>query len=472
MNHKKAVFVLQAAEDSLKAIKFTLASGEKKAIADLFAEVISPDADAKKIAERLTPAFKKFGYRRDPLWVSLPRNQGICRYLKIPAQAQDEIEKIISLQAPRYLPYPPNLLITAYQVISLDREGNSYLNLVIVHKNVIERYLNIAKAMEAKEISVVLSSWGVCNFYDYFRPQEQAAAMVVDIDLSQAELAIISKGKVLFSRYFKISTTAAGWEERFGDEIKKTHEAYLKEGPGEIPVKIGVSGASGIMEKFADILRKNSTLPVEVLSFADQVQLAAGTDPLAIGRYSFTDLLGLGMKQAQETVVLVPAGIKEQGKKISFRQEQVKLAFFVLGIVCIFGTGLLKNLYNKAVYLKQLKTELNKVAAQAGPLEKMERKVNLLENRMGKGPSALEVVYELHKIMPENVYLVSLGLEEGRQVVIRGQAPELNAVVFLNAALQKSAVFKDFSAAIRFTTNRKTQAGEIVDFEIACVKEK
>lgn len=451
----KQAFVLQAAEGHLKAIKFIPASGKKEAVVGFFCENLAGKPAAAVL--------KQFGLKRNsPLLMSLPRNQAVCRYIKIPAQSADEIEKIALLQAPRYLPYPANLLVTAYQVISRDKEGNSYLNLIIAHKDVIDRCLGLAGELEVRDVSVVLSTWGLCNFYFYLRPQEQAVVMLVDIDLNQAELAVVYKGKALFSRYFKINTADTGWEERFGDEIRKTHEAYLKETSQEIPAKIVFTGASAVSEKFAAILRKSSALPVEAIAFSDK----------APAEHSFTSLLGLAMKGVEESVFFTFPEKKEQNKKISRHRRQFKSALVVLAIACISGVGLLKSLYNKTVYLKQLKMELNKISAEAKPLEKAEQMLARLEALRQKKPSVLEIIYELHRVIPANTSLINLVYEEDKQVVIRGQAPELDAVVALNSVLGKSAVFKGFDVRIRFTTNKKTQAGEFVDFEIACLRRK
>lgn len=432
----KPVFVLQSAEDQFKAIKFIPASGKKEAAVDFFLE-------------------KPSGFKRNsPLLISMPRNQAVCRYIKIPSQSADEIQKIAALQAPRYLPYPASSLVTAYQVISQDKEGNSCLNLIIAHKDALDRCLDLAREFETKDASVALSSWGLCNFYFYLRPQEQAVVMLVDIDLNQAELAVVYQRKVLFSRYFKINTADAGWEERFSDEIRKTHEAYLKETSREIPAKTVLTGASAVLEKFAAALRKGSTLAVETLAF----------NVKAPDQYSFTGLLGLAMKRPEESVFL--------NKKTARPRRQFKTAFLALAIACLLSAGILKGLYNKTVYLKQLKAQLVKISAEAKPLERAQQMIARLEARRQKKPSTLEIIYELHQIIPANVSLINLVYEEGKQVVIRGHAPELDAVVAFNSLLGRSAVFKGFDVRIRFTTKKKTQAGEFVDFEIACAKEK
>jgi Tfp pilus assembly protein PilN len=143
---------------------------------------------------------------------------------------------------------------------------------------------------------------------------------------------------------------------------------------------------------------------------------------------------------------------------------------FIAGIILVWILGIAKNLDNKGKYLQQLKTELSKISKEAKLLEEIEKKFTFMQERLQKRPSALDVLYELHKVMPDQISLVSLIYEEDEQVVLRGQTQELNSVSAFVSELERISVFKNFSIKPRYATQKKTQLGEIWDFEIACLR--
>jgi Tfp pilus assembly PilM family ATPase len=104
--NKKAIFICHIGENALKVIKCALNKNEVREFVDLEVRSIPPDTDDKKISAQLKQVFDKLEYKNEPLVISLPRNQATCRYLKVPTEKPQEIERIISLQASRFLPYP------------------------------------------------------------------------------------------------------------------------------------------------------------------------------------------------------------------------------------------------------------------------------------------------------------------------------------------------------------------------------
>ncbi|MDD4955607.1 MAG: PilN domain-containing protein, partial [Candidatus Omnitrophica bacterium] len=84
----------------------------------------------------------------------------------------------------------------------------------------------------------------------------------------------------------------------------------------------------------------------------------------------------------------------------------------------------------------------------------------------------LDALYELYRVAPKDIYLSSFVYENDKQIALRGQTPELNYVLELVSALEKSKVFGNFTSKLRYATKKKTQTGEIIDFEIVCLKKK
>lgn len=146
------------------------------------------------------------------------------------------------------------------------------------------------------------------------------------------------------------------------------------------------------------------------------------------------------------------------------------MALYITGTIVILGLSMAKGLSNKEEYLKQLKARVSAIAKEARPLEEIEKRSLLLEKRSQKKPSGLELIYAVSRVLPEQVALVSFIYEEGGQLIVHGQAPELKNVFDFFSSLEKSPELKNFNTKVKYATSRKTRSGEFVDFEIMSQK--
>jgi Tfp pilus assembly PilM family ATPase len=260
----KITFICQITEDSLSLARCT-GNENARRIADLSVLPLAPSTGDNEISARLRQALKDFGYRNGSFILCVPRSQATCRYLKIPAYLPHEIEKIISLQASTYLPYPAHELIIGYQVISVDKEGYSYLNIVIVHKSVIERYLHMVREAGAEKIAVVLSSYGLVSLYNRLGHHDSGSVLLITCDSRQAELAVVGHKKLLFSRHVRLDGYPHDWEQELVTQVRQTREAYAEEVHGAVLHKVVILGKAQDQECFFETLARESVLPVEII---------------------------------------------------------------------------------------------------------------------------------------------------------------------------------------------------------------
>lgn len=465
----KITFICLVDESAIKVAKCQLNAKLRRLITDLEIESISADIADEELAGKISQIFKKLQYNNNPVIICLPRFQATFRYIKIPSQVPEEIQRIVSLQASQYLPYSTNELITGYQVIDVSRDGYSNLSMIIVRKGIIDRYLNIFKQVRAANLKIVLSSFGLCHLYSQMNPDDSGPTMIIDIDKKQVELAIAAREKLLFSRSFRFNQLQPNWKEMFAEEILSSQKAYIKEKIGADLKKAVLLGSQNLTAEIARILNLN--LPVETLSYAQSPSISPDIrERILVSESSLASVIGLGLADIPGSLNLIPENVKELYKKAAKQKQNVRLVFLILATILIISAATLKSLANKEKNLWQIKNQLLQLCAQAKPLEEMEKKIQLLQARAKQGSSSLEAIYEIHRLIPAQVYLASLSYEEAKQVVIRGQTQELGLIFNFVANLEGSPAFKGYSVKVRYATKKRTQAGEIVDFEILCSK--
>ncbi|MFH1440908.1 MAG: PilN domain-containing protein [Candidatus Omnitrophota bacterium] len=469
--HKNAVFICQISDSYIKVLKCLVGKTSARKFIGLEIEKLPADTNDKNLLDIFNRVFNKLGYINNPIIVSLPCAQATCRYLSVPSQDLREIGKIVSLQASRYLPYQPSELITGFDLISAEKDGSSYINQIILNKSNIENYIRALKGLKPSKFNVVLSSYGICNLYNYICKKEPYTTVIVDLDSTQVELAFIKNSKLLFSRSFNLLRDKEGWQNPFVAEIGISLEAFLRGISKERPVKIVMFDKTKEVGEFVEILKKHISLPVEVLSYTDKLNIdskliekVSGTD------ISFNSLIGLGLKDIDENLNLLTKDLKEKaGRNIELR-ERLFSGILITAVFLILGLAIVKDLNNRAVYLNMIKIELNKVSKEAKNLENIDKRLKLLENRSENKQVILNMLSELNKVMPAEITLSSFSYEEDKQVVLRGQAKELNFIFKFVSQLERIPVFKVFNVKVRYATKKKFAAGEVIDFEIIGLK--
>jgi hypothetical protein len=219
-------------------------------------------------------------------------------------------------------------------------------------------------------------------------------------------------------------------------------------------------------------MKKLSDLPVEILSLGQKSNIISkgATDTVANPEYSFVNLIGLGVGQLEETLDLLPADMKQASRKLTQRKELTRLIVYIAAIGVLWAFSLFKDLDNKERYLTGLRMKFNEIAKEAKPLEDMEKRFLLLENRSRKKITVLELLHGVLQLLPEPVSLVSFTYEEHSRIILHGQAHALDPVLVFVSEMGKAQAFKDFTIKVRYATAKKTHTGEIVDFEIVCMK--
>lgn len=469
---RKGTILLQINENNISAVKSIAERAGRCVFTALALSQVGTAAHDDAILSALKDIFKKLNYSNDRVVVSLASHQATHRYLKVPTQIPHEIEQIIAFQAPKYLPYAVQELVTGYHVIRVDRDGYAHINLIIMPKDASQRYCSILETLGVKDFSITLGSYGLAYLYHVTEPKTTAPVLLVDVDPAQVELAIVQKKEVLLSRSFK-PYPQKDFRDALLEEIQKTNTAYAKETSAPTVSHIGLLGAGSDLNSLAQWLQTQTSLDVKTVAYQDTLGLSGEfLASLKAQRATFAGLMGLALYAIPESLNLIPGSLKDAHRKYALRQKRARMLLMLAAIVCVFFFAVQKTIDNKAQYSTQLRQHFATIAKEARPLEDLEKRLKLLYGRAQKEPTALDSLYELHRIMPSEIHLTTFSYEEDGLITLRGQAQELSLVFSLVTALENSVVFSKFAVKVRYATKKKNQTGEAADFEIVCTKEK
>ncbi len=470
---KESVFVCQVTDHAIKAVKCVRnnSSGFSPVAAGWLP--VSIELDEQKAGLMLAEVLRGLSYAREPLLMAISRSQATTRYLKVPTQDPSEISRMVSLQAPRLIPFAGHELITGFEVIDRDQQGYAGINVSIVHRNVVDRALRTAGILKPASVSCALTTQGLCALYfsTLSKPYPPGAVVLVEIDGMAAEAVVASEGKALSSRAFKVHKDPVLMKQAVLAEVRKTVQAYADEGGALAVSRAVVFAGSAAGREAAGSLQQGMGIPAESFDLSRAVSFPERQQELlASSGISVASLAGLGIGPLDDALNLLPASQKELAGAAGEQKRRLQVLYFAALVFLVFAAASAIDMFNKQRYVGYLKSELARVSREAKPLDEAEKRFRLLSRQSRGRANALDMLYEIHRVLPQQVLLSSFVYEDEGRVVLRGSAQQMQEVLGIIDALQKSPAFAGFTSRVRYATKKQVLSNEVIDFEIACQK--
>ena len=406
----------------------------------------------------------------------------ISKNVDIPSSDDEEIRKIIDLQAGRYTPYSRDEIVIDY--LSIEKGIQHYTNvlLVIIHRDVTDKYFQIFDRVEIDIEKIFIVSEGMAPLYSRLAGDAADQDAVGGIHFSEkgSDLTILDKQKMVFVRslpigasHFRENRETA--KDNFLSELHKSIMAYQDQGVGK-PVKMliltGLIGELNFLEEaiqnsplFASIVG----LSIQKVDYRDSFELAEEATPSleATQAVSFFDLMACFSSEARMHVDLIPKEIKLKHHVREGGRDALTLGSLIMTcllMVCIF---LATKIYLLDQRIKKIDEYDQETFEEARALERTSTKSrvlrNLLDNR-GKGLYVFERVTSL--ISPE-IYLTHFSYDSEGDLRLAGTAGSMSQVYALVNELEESNYFQ--SVDPKETKSRRAGDKEVADFQIECL---
>ena len=435
-----------------------------------------PEEDINRL---LNDAVSSRETRFDSVTVIVSREKAMVRYMRLPAQDTSEIEKMVSFEITKQTPYSQDEITSDYEILSSDTEGYSEVMLVISPKNEITRIDHILGVLSNQLSQIRLSSEAVIGWLNIAEEEIRQGRNIclIDIDSDSTEIAIIFNGKLNFSRSISIGALDISEQKkevypskaRLVDEIKRSVEAYFKEGGKRLAdiSEFVVTGADSVIESFKDLLMAGVEMPCRAvngligLSIEDGAMPAAGLPQDA----SMCTVCG-GLFAAEGINLILQGQKKKQSKAVAIRKIiniSVILLLISLAIFALIGM----KMRQREKLLNELKLMYSQVESAANQTETKFKKLQSIKAQLSEEASSLNVIYNLYNIIPGNISLSDFNYDDASKVVrFRGRAGKISEVFKLVTLLENSASFSNVQT--RSVAEKRTRGATAVDFQISC----
>ncbi|HBR14544.1 MAG TPA: hypothetical protein DD723_03240 [Candidatus Omnitrophica bacterium] len=455
-------------------VKFFQAKGlsDKRVITSCVVRPIVGDTE-----EELVKIFKEILHLKnivpDELVLILPRRLTILKQMRLPSHHDQEISQMIGLQLVNKIPYALEDVIYDYHLLGKETSGYTQVLVIVVLKEVSERYLKILNRVGVKLSRLTLSSLGILDWLIYQESKKmietRQAVGLINMDTIHSEICFCHNKSLLYSRNMNYGAQDLKDDNLHGfmNQIELSLKGYQKESMGPEIGKILIVSPTQEVFNLRDRLKQEFNLPIQIFSPLENVLCQKNLDLSSMKHHfglSLTAGFGMLFSDTPKLVNLAPREI-HQTRQTRMRKRQVAwfvsliLLFFILSVS---AAGM--ELYRKNIYFKKLEDRIIQTKPTVKATEQKMRVVHFLEGEFQDRIFIPDLILNLYRLTPPEISFRSLSLDEKGGFVIQGYGETSVSVNDFQANLVKSSVFKEIN--LEFATKRRIFNMDVTDFKI------
>jgi hypothetical protein len=367
---------------------------------------------------------------------------------------------MIDLKLARIVPYKREDVVFDYSMAGLDDVGYTRVLLSVLKNDAVRRCVGIVEKAGCEIERIVLSSYGLWEkARGLALPQDPGSVfLALDIDTDFTDCIIFTSSALLFSRSINIGARGLlenkdGVVMKFTAELNQSLMMFYNEEMNKKPVRAFVTGAK-VGEHLAGRIESGVVVPVTWVG-SGSAGVSQDASTIGLARISTRD------RQAASFVL---ADIQIRRNLSRMVHELVILGGLCVYLLSVGYAAYWGKIYHQQNYLVKVQEKAAEVQKTLGDLPDKLKKVDFVRSRLEERKAVLFLLVELQKIVPANVAVISVSMDDAGKIIVRGQAQELADVFAFIDNIQKEKCFQDIQT--RSTKKKKILDREIIDFEL------
>jgi Tfp pilus assembly protein PilN len=404
----------------------------------------------------------------------VPRRFVILRQMTFPSDDHEEVRDMIGLRLINNIPYPVEDIIYHHQHLEKDGEGLNRVLVVIIEKEVSQRYCRFLQRAGIKDGKLALSSFGISEWLAYQEKIHKISrgrpTVLINIDTRHCEICFCQNRNLFFSRSLPYGREylASGETRDLADQVQLSLSAYQKERLGPQPEKILILSTQKEGEALKERLSGEWSGKIKVLMpLHGTPGLSSSKDsaPQLRKTCALTAGLGLILSNTSHMMNLAPVEVHQAKQKREQKHRLVKFICLMLMAAVLGVSGQFIDIHKNRTALKALKRTIENLKPQVEEARGKIQFVQAFDRRLEGSKFIPDVIEELTRLTPEEVSFRTLSLGKNGDLTIEGYAKSNAGVNDLQARLIRSPGFHNVD--LKFSTKRRVANMAVMDFRIA-----
>lgn len=463
-------------DDCLKIVQVRISPAEKRVTGVVKKDVRgTAEGEIPKIIRGL---LSELGVKKPSAVFALSSSAVTTKNIEVPSIDPAEIKSIIDLQAGRHTPYSREEILIGYVNVGIFQKNYTKVLLVIVNRDQLLKQLRGFIEAGVRVEKVVFAPEATALFYAQVLKHKEGDKPVGIIDISRqaTEFVVTWNRTVVTSRNLPVGMDALIKEgqpaqDKLIAELLKSIEVYQSEDIGPLPEQYLLTGDDAKLKDLQPVLQDKLKTAMGLSPYLDHITAAQPIILRIVSEYnddSFLSVIAAGINFDEMRLDMTPEEILTQ-RQI---EEKGKLVIFAaingLIIFVLFCAIVSSKIYFREMYLNKLKADLEDKQKVVTVLDSVAQKTQILKDYTADRMMSLNIVRSLYKLVPEDMYLQSINLEENGTINIQGVSDSMSLVFNLVTSLgnypQDNPLFKDVN--LKSTSTKQERGKEVAVFEI------
>jgi len=426
----------------------------------------------EQIANTIIGLLKKWKLKPKSLALCLSRNLVTVRNLHLPSQDDKEITQMIDLNIGRIVPYKKEEIAFGYRILGVDEMGYTKLILALVKSDCLRRQSEIIEKLGFFIDRIGLSSYGVWEWVlsnHHSEINQTDLYLILDIDSAFTDFIIFSYNNLLFTHSINLGANNIRDSQEIGitkllGEVRQFLIMFYNEEINKKPALVFLSGAN-VKPDLSKTIETELEIPVKPVISLYPSEVLKSKEKDILGGCSLTGVASLALKDNEHQFYFLLPEIQIR----KFLREKTK-DLIILGTSLIYLFSMtcaifLGKIYNQQSYLNKLNQRYRAIEKDLGDLLEQSAKIEFVKVYLAHRQLPLIVLSQLQKIIPDEISVNSVSIDEENRVTIRGQAVQLSDVFKFISTLESEKHFKDVQT--KSTRKKKVKDKDLTDFELS-----
>lgn len=428
--------------------------------------------------------------REDQVYLALPEKKVILRSFKLPLMGRKELERGISFEIEKYIPFGINELIWDYAYTRIPTEKKIIVSFLAIKR---EEFRQFKEIFTTVDINLLLVEPCFFSLFRIIKSRQDYSKYkglgILEFTSQEASLTFFFKNLPLFNRTFLIKDLFNKpdlLKEKIREEARFSFQYFRREFSG-FPLErlIIIAKKDFFHEKdFFLSLKEELEVPVEIIPINELVKLEEDSDVLrayGVVEFNYLPLRFPSLRRDTEGFLCIGRKRKEF-LYMPFVAEAVLGFFFLIGLNIFFQAKV--SSLERVIEEKRKKLSLLPLGNKNREFieNEIERRKRTIERLKSSKPESILFIFKsIEETLPKGMWLESLRVDfERRKGFISGYVysdssyRERKAVVKFVDRLKKDKKIKNFFSLIKITAIREELLKEfsVTYFEITLGKDE